>query len=241
MENSFPQIPFLFSPPAAPVERHDRVDLHLPTADAPRPAVVLVHGGPLPPGAPDPRDWLLFRGYAALLAEHGAVAALPSLPLHTPADFPPAAEQLRASTDLLRADPRVDPDRLALWFFSGSGLLLADWLRNPPPWLRALAATYPVLAPLPGWQVDPRFHPITALDEAGELPPTVLTRAGQDHPGILAGVDAYVAAAARRGTPVHLVDVPDGQHGFDGLQQNEQSRTAVRTALTSVLTLLTAP
>ena len=44
---------------------------------------------------------------------------------------------------------------LALWFFSGGGLLLADWLRDPPPWLRCIAASYPLLGPLPGWPDDP--------------------------------------------------------------------------------------
>jgi len=65
--------------------------------------------------------------------------------------------------DFVRADPRVDADRLALWFFSGGALLMADWLRQPAQWLRCVAATYPVMAPLPGWRVDERFRPADAL------------------------------------------------------------------------------
>jgi pimeloyl-ACP methyl ester carboxylesterase len=42
--------PFILDVPEAPRERTGRVDLHLPDADGPRPAVVFVHGGPVPPG-----------------------------------------------------------------------------------------------------------------------------------------------------------------------------------------------
>lgn len=241
MENSFWETQFVLDPKPAPVERHGDVDLYLPAGDGPRPAVVLVHGGPLPPGAPDPREWLLYQGYGALLAEEGVLAAMPRLPLHTPGDLPAAAAHLAGTAGLLRADPRVDPDRLALWFFSGSGLLLADWLRDPPPWLRGLAATYPLLAPLPGWPVDRRFHPLDALDQAGDPPPLVLTLAGRERPEIAAISEAFTAAAARRGRPVRIVAVPDGRHGFDALDHTEESRAAVRTARDALLTLLTAP
>ncbi|MET8837828.1 hypothetical protein ABZV78_28495 [Micromonospora sp. NPDC004540] len=242
MQNSFWETQFVLDPPPAPVERHGDVDLYLPADEGPRPAVVVVHGVPLPPGAPDPREWLLYQGYGALLAEQGVLAAVPQLHLRSPDDLPAAAAQVAGAADLLRADPRVDPDRLALWFFSGSGLLLADWLRDPPPWLRGLAATYPLLAPLPGWPpIDPRFRPLDALGRAGDLPPLVFTLPERERPEVAATRDAFTAAAARRGTPVRIVAVPDGRHGFDALDHTEESRAAVRTARDALLTLLTTP
>ncbi|MCW3844500.1 hypothetical protein ONA70_30880 [Micromonospora yasonensis] len=241
MGNSFWETQFVLSPPAGPVERHDQVDLYPPPRAGRQPAVVVAHGIPLPPDAPDPREWLLYRGYGALLAEQGVVAALARLTVDSPAGLPEPAAQLTKAVDLVRADPRVDPDRVALWFFSGSGLLLGDWLRTPPPWLRGLAATYPLLAPLPGWEVDPRFRPIEALADAGGAPPLVLTRAGRERPEIAAATDAFTAEAARRGTPVQVIDVPDGRHGFDALDHTDQSRAAVRAAVDAVLGLLTAP
>lgn len=82
--------------------------------------------------------------------------------LHSLADFPLAAQDVADAVELLRADPRVDGERIALWFYSGGGLLSADWLSAPPSWLRCLAASYPILAPLPGWHaVDSRFRPRT--------------------------------------------------------------------------------
>jgi dienelactone hydrolase len=69
--------------------------------------------------------------------------------LHGQGDFETAAADVAAAAGQARADPRVDPGRLALWFFSGGGPLLADWLREPPGWLRCVAATYPRLAATP--------------------------------------------------------------------------------------------
>lgn len=237
MTTSFDQKPFVLSPPAAPVERHGRVDLHLPTGDGPRPAVVLVHGAPLPPGLADPRDWLLYRGYGALVAEQGLVGAVVSYRVDERTGFPGAAEDVAAAVAQVRADPRVDADRLVLWFFSGGGLLMADWLRDTPSWLRGLVGTYPLLVPLPGWEVDARFRPVDAVASAGDLP-ILLVRAGRDMPPLLAGLEAFTAAAAAADRSVRILDVPDGQHGFDALDHTDQSRDAVRATRDAVVALL---
>ena len=253
MGTVFWESPFVLDPPPAAVERHGDVDLHVPTGDGRHPAVVIVHGVPGPPEAPDARDWPLYRGYGALLAEAGVLAAIPRLTVASPDDLYTVAARVAATAELLRADPRVDPDRLGLWFFSGAGLLLGDWLRDPPVWLRGVAATYPLLAPLPGWPpVDPRFRPIDALDlpsdrtdaaqaEGAAGPTLVLTRAGRERPEVAPTIEAFTVVARRRGIPLCVVDVPNGQHGFDALDHTEESRAAVRTARDTLITLLTTP
>jgi hypothetical protein len=96
--------------------------------------------------------------------------------------------------EVVRADPPVDADRLTIWFFSGGGLLLADWLRRSPSWLRCVAATYSVLAARPGQAVDPRFRPVEAVSTAG-IPPIVLTRVGRERQPIADTVEAFILAA----------------------------------------------
>ncbi|MEY9871489.1 acetyl esterase/lipase [Streptacidiphilus sp. MAP12-33] len=231
--------------PPARTERVGRVDLHLPSSvgeeTGGRPAVLFVHGGPLPRDAAfAPREWPLYVGYARLAAAQGLVGALVEHRLHAMTDYPTAASDVAEAVELLRADARVDPERIALWYFSGGGLLLAQALAEPAPWLRCVAATYPVLAPLPGWTgVDPRFRPATALAQAGGLP-VVLTRAGLESPEISATVDAFVAAARGCGAALELVDVPGGRHGFDAGEPTEEVRTAVREAMLAVLKHLEA-
>ncbi|MFE6069433.1 alpha/beta fold hydrolase [Streptomyces sp. NPDC056525] len=243
-------LPFLLDVPEVPRERRGRVDIHLPggpgsptegdphrpDADRPRPAVVFVHGGPVAPDQrPTPRDTPFLLGYARYAAGLGAIGVTLDHRLHGLADFPLAAEDLAEAVALVRADPRVDGDRIALWFFSAGGLLAADWLAAPPPWLRCLAASYPALAPLPGWgAVESRFRPADVMGTA-DGPPIVLTRAGQEHPAFAATVEEFLTAAGKSGADVEIVDVPHGHHGFELVDPTEESRACVERAMRSVL------
>jgi dipeptidyl aminopeptidase/acylaminoacyl peptidase len=144
-------------------ERRGRVDLYLPQGAQRSPAVVFVHGGPIPASLrPSARDWPVYQGYGSLSASRGIAGVTVDHRLHDIGDYPRAAADVAAAVQAVRADPRIDADRIALWFFSGGGLLLADWLRRPPNWLRCAAATYPLLAPLPDRNVDPGFRPAEA-------------------------------------------------------------------------------
>lgn len=227
--------PFVLDVPDTPRERLGRVDLYAPAAEGPRPAVVLVHGGPVPPVAqPTPRDWPAFVGYARLLAASGLVAATVDHRLHDLTGYPAAAEDVADAVALVRADPRVDPDRVALWFFSGGSLLSAEWLAAPPPWLRCVALTYPVLAPMPNWGLSgPRFHPADALADAGALP-VVLTRVGREQALIAATVEAFLDRARALRANVEVVDVPNGHHGFETRDDTDESRQALRDAAAAV-------
>jgi acetyl esterase/lipase len=226
--------PFVLPVQVPPAERRGTLDLYLPDdTSRPQPAVLVVHGGPIPAEVrPSPQEWPVYQAYPSLLAARGVVGATVGHRLHSPAAYPAAADDVLAGVEALRADPRVDGDRVALWFFSGGGLLSADWLRDPPSWLRAVAFNYPVLAPFPGWPDDPRFRPAEAVASAGDLP-LVLTRVGRENPVIAAGVEAFVAAAAK--ARLEIVDVPDGQHGFDYLDDDNTSRAAIVRAADLVL------
>ena len=220
-------------------ERHGEVDLHLPDADGPSPAIVFVHGGPLPAQVqPRPREWPMFKGYGSLAASRGVVGVTLDHRLYHPAAYPDAGEDVAAAVELARKDPRVDADRVALWFFSGGSPLLADWLRMPPAWLKVIAATYPLLGPFQGWDLDARFLPAEAVTEAGDLP-IVLTRVGREQPELATLVEAFVEAARVCGTRLDIVDVPNGQHSFDILDHTDESREAVKAAFEKVLSRLT--
>jgi acetyl esterase/lipase len=230
--------PFVITVEAVAPERRGRIDLYPPEATVPRPAIVFVHGGPIPAdGVPTPRDWPVYRGYGSLAASRGVVGVTVDHRLHNTAGYRLAADDVAAAVRTVRADPRVDADRMAIWFFSGGGLLLADWLRGPRDWLRCVALSYPLLAPLPGWTVDARFRPTEAVAAAGALP-IVLTLVGRERPPIADTVEAFIAAARACKARLDVVDVPHGRHAFDVIDHTDESRLAVEHAFDAVLATL---
>src|SRR5689334_7684039 len=116
--------PFVLDIEPREPERQGPIDLYRPDrADRPSPAILFVHGMAQP--GETPSQWPVFRGYGALTAGAGLIGAVVDHGLDGPAAFPTAAATVAGAVETVRADPRVDPDRVALWFFSSGGLLLA--------------------------------------------------------------------------------------------------------------------
>jgi dienelactone hydrolase len=164
----------------------------------------------------------VYQGYGRLTAGAGLVAVISALPYYGGSDVPAAAERLAEVIGEVRARPDVDPSRIAIWAFSGGGWLIDRWLAESPDWLRCLALSYPALRSEP-------VHP-------GR--PIVLTRVGREREVFQTAVDDFLARAKDSGAEVQVIDVPDGQHGFDALDHTDQSREAVKAALAAITTHL---
>jgi hypothetical protein len=226
--------PFVIPVESRTAEHLGSVDLYLPDdVTRPAPAVIFVHGGPVPAAQnPTPRGWPVYQGYGSLCATRGVVGVTLDHRLHDLAAYPLAAADVAQAVEVVRANPRVDAARIALWFFSGGGPLISDWLRKPPGWLRCVAATYPWFSSPP--DTGDRFRPAQAVASAGDLP-IVLTRVGLERPAIAATVTTFVDAATACDARLEIIDVPHGEHGFDALDDTDESRDAVTRAVDSVL------
>jgi acetyl esterase/lipase len=213
-----------------------------PGPPRPRPAVILVHGGPIPrTGA---KTMGVFVSYGELLAASGFVAVAFDHRFLAPARLADAGEDVADLLAHVRANAGslgVDRERLALWAFSGGGPFLAAPLRDRPAWLRAVVAYYAVLdlqEPPPGVdsgigaELRQAFSAIRGLGEdARSAPPLLVARAGLDHPWLNAGIDRFVHAALARGASLDLLNHPEGRHGFDVLDDDPRSRQIIRRTL----------
>ncbi|WP_350280925.1 nuclear transport factor 2 family protein [Kribbella sp. HUAS MG21] len=209
------------------VDRLGEIDLYRPPGTARGGAILFVHGGPGPADLEVlPREWPVYKGYATAAARRGLVSAVVDHSLiHGLDRLVVAADEVEAAVGVLRSDPRVDPDRVGLWFFSGAGLLAGEWLDSRPDWLRFVALTYPLLATPPG--VDDLVNAAEVIGKHKDLP-VLLTRAGLEREELAGPVAEFVSAG---GAALDIIDVPKGHHGFDMLDHTDESRAAVTKAL----------
>ncbi len=220
-----------------------RMDLYSPHDSAgPRPVVILVHGGPIPrTGA---KNMGVFVSYGELLAASGFAAVAFDHRFVAYARITDAAQDVADLVAHVRRNAvplGIDPGRLAIWAFSGGGPFLAAPLRERPAWLRAVVAYYAALdlqQPPPGSNIEidavlqRTFSAISGLGEDGRsAPPILVARAGLDFPWLNAGIDRFVQAAVTRSATLHLLNHPDGRHGFDVLDDDARSKQIIRNTL----------
>jgi acetyl esterase/lipase len=219
-----------------------KMDVYAPPGLGPaerRPGVIFVHGGPLPPGV-GPKDWGVYLSYGELAAASGMVGITFNHRFYGAAEAQAAAGDVAALVDYVRANAdalRLDPDRLALWAFSGGGTFLSRPLAERPPFLRALVSYYAVLdnrVPAPGApdvlsaEVRRELSPAAQLGPGDRpLPPILIARAGRDNPLLNATVDTFVREALTAGVALELLNHPTGQHGFDILDDDVRSREII--------------
>ncbi len=223
------------------------LDVYTPAGLQPgerRPAVIFIHGGPLPP-AMSPPDWGVYRSYGELAATSGLVGITFKHRLNSPSDYGRAADDVRALIAHVRnhaAEFHVDGDRLALWAFSGGGALIGVAFQEPLPYVRCVVSYYglldlrpPQIAGMPTAVPEPvasQLSPTALITTAsGPFPPTLIARAGLDNPRLNQSVDEFVSDAEKRGIDLDLLTVPQGRHAFDILDDAPRSREVIERTI----------
>src|SRR5699024_6542552 len=220
--------------PAKHVAR-ETFDLYAADTKDQRPAVIFIHGGPVPEGqTPSPRHWPTFIGYSDLAASTGLVGVTFDHRLYDMERYPDSAQDIAEVVEKVRRAPQVDPDRIALWFFSAGGPLAADWLRETPSWLRAVVWSYPVLAPPCDWPGDvERFDCRQAITGAPELP-KLMRRVGEEYSSFADTQNAVIEATGNFESALEVIDVPGAVHGFESLKYDKREREATDKAMDCV-------
>jgi dienelactone hydrolase len=197
-------------------------------SSAPSPAVILVHGGPVPANLlTTPREWGLFDSFGRLMGASGIAAIVFN---HRFFGYDKAPQALGDIQDLVAhvssnaESLGIDATRLCLWFFSGGGVFLGHFLKDSPAAIRCIVAYYAVLhAPVP------QFSAATQVAEtSGRIPPMLVARAGLDMPQLNEGIDYFVQQALKKNATLDLLNHSTGQHGFDGRDDNERTRDILR-------------
>jgi acetyl esterase/lipase len=204
-------------------------------------------------GAENVRHWRWFITWGQLAAAHGIVGIVPDK------RYPRALDGIRTGfedTEKLLAYLRtnggrlgVDPQRICLWTFSAGGRLTSVGLNSGAPDVRCLVSFYGVLDLSEEFaavaderereSLLKRYSPLHVLEtragSGGKVPPLWIGRAGKDAPFINSGIDKFAATALRSNVSLTVMNYPEGDHGFDGLNDTPQSRAIMKAALQFVI------
>ncbi len=213
--------------PVAP-ETVGGLDLYLPES-TPAPAVLMVHGGPLRPDLPArPREWTAYQAYGALLAQAGLVGAMFEHGFVDDDTLGVARDDVHTALTALRTDPRVDGDRVGLWFFSAGGFLMGSFLEPVPDGVLAVAGTYAAVG-------DEELPDLGLVDGIAAAPrsevPLLLVRPEHDFDWIVPITDELLTRCRTAERAVDVIDVPGAHHGFENVDDTDASRDAIRGSI----------
>jgi acetyl esterase/lipase len=187
------------------------------------PAVFFVHGGPIPADFTPPTQWGVFVSYGELAAASGLVGVTFNHRLFALADFDRSQSDVAAAIDYVRShatELNVDADRIALWYFSGGGLLMTPLLLDRPDYVRCVLAFYAYLQPV---EMQVRTK--------GTGLPIFIARAGLDQRMINETIDLFVQEALAGNAMLDVMNHPAGRHGFDTLDDDDRSREIIARAV----------
>jgi len=232
-----------------------KMDIYTPP-DLPKdgrlPAVIFIHGGYLPRNmSPQPKDWGVYISYGELMAASGRVGVTFN---HRywgwdEQNMNISFSDVKAAIQFVRDNANkyhIDPDRIALWAFSGGGPHLSIALKEKMDYIRCIISYYASLDLRPSVQqlsqnIDPKtvepFSPIVYLTEDNyHIPPIFIGRAGLDNPTMNLGVDAFITRALSLNETIEVMNHPVGRHAFDILDDDDRSREIIARTIEFIKT-----
>jgi acetyl esterase/lipase len=220
-----------------------KADVYLPAAHGRYPVVVLVSGG----SVDDWRTAAFYTSFARVLAAEGIAAVNYDKRLARDRNAVPAAsDDSLVLIDYLRrnaAKHELDAGRLCTWHFSAGGTIAGTMLGEKSP-ASCVVLTYGLLS-LGEGDNDPKLAPYSALVQAREradkFPPTLVVRAGRDSKALNDNIDAFVAAALAKNAPVSMINYPAGEHGFEILNDADETRRVIAQSIAWVKSQLKLP
>jgi poly(3-hydroxybutyrate) depolymerase len=221
------------------------MDVYAPSgvdSTAQLPAVMFVHGGPIPADMTPPTQWGIFQSYGELAAASGFIGVTFNHRLFGQTEYDRSQSDVRVAIEYVQSHARdlhVDPQRIAMWIFSGGGPHLSWVLRKPPKGLLCALAFYAILDARPFLPANADLVAVAAVEQLSAVCqinresdlPLFIARAGLDMPQINQGIDAFVASALGNNMTINISNHAHGRHGFDYLDDDARTRSIIVDAI----------
>ncbi len=221
------------------------MDIYQPAGGTPgggRGAVLFLHGGPLPAAGgprhsvPWPKAWQVFQDYGKLAAANRLAGVVINHRYIGYEGLVQAISDVQTAVQFLSergAEYGIDGGRVAVWLFSGAGMLLNPFLELE---IAALTAFYPLLDLTHVPQAAEVFtddelialSPLSNIDRMKGALPIYVVRAGRDRPGLNRALDTFVKQAFYHNLSLEVRNLPAAGHGFDMLEESAAGEGAIR-------------
>jgi acetyl esterase/lipase len=211
-----------------------KADIYSPAKPGTYPVVLLVSGGAV-------HDWrtaAFYTSFARVLAAEGVAAvSFDKRFSRESASAQTASDDTLALVEFLRSNASrygLDVSRLCSWHFSAGGRVAGAMLGEQSP-ASCVIVTYAILSFGDEEDKDPKLAPYSALAQVRErgdrIPPTLVVRAGRDNKMLNDRIDAFVAAALAKNSPVTLINYPTGAHGFEIVDDTDETRRVIARSI----------
>jgi acetyl esterase/lipase len=145
----------------------------------------------------------------------------------------------------------INRDLLCIWACSAGVPYLQVVMARPPDYIRCIVAYYRMMdfqqfaktlpTDMPGKEREKiidifrQFSLLYHLANMSKIiPPMFVAQAGLDAPSTNETINRFVEQARQKGVKVAFCQHPEGQHGFDVLNDDEKSRTIITQTLTFI-------
>jgi acetyl esterase/lipase len=180
-----------------------------PKSNAALPLVIFLNGV----GRPELKNWGQYTSWPRLVATRGAAA----ISYSTAGDDAATYAQTETLLKYLRehaAELKLDMSRIAIWSCSAN-------VRNGTA----------MLAKMPSLRAAVFYYGIMSTPPSQPDVPVLVARAGLDVLTINESIDRWTAQAVELDAPVTLIAYPHGRHGFELIDDTNESRAIVKQTL----------
>lgn len=205
------------------------------------PALVFILGDASPPVLRNAKNWPFMESYGRLAAALGCRGVTFN---HRSSQNFQQLDEVRSDIEALLkfltrdADKLgIDVSRIALWFFSGSGVHMELGMGSAAArTVRCIVAFYPLLAPYPGTVTDEVRTRFSTLDQikrnSPAVPPLYIAMGRRDNPYLNGLITGLVSSLPPNDTNrVHVAIHPTGEHAFDLRNDDDRTRLIIKDAL----------
>ncbi len=220
------------------------MDVYRPSGiskDSKLPSIVFLHGEGPEKLVGNAKDWNLYASYGKLAASNDFIGVTFNRSrmnfnfknANVKKDIFDAITYIRENAEKLN----IDKDRICIWGYSLGGLYVSQFIKNAPYYIKCLVSYYGLLDIKTRTKAVNKeyesYCPETYLPAMNDkFPPLLIVKAAKDKvKGVNKSIDNFMRIAKSRNIKFDYIVHSTGQHSFDALDNNDETKAVIDRTL----------